>query len=75
MYEFKGGKDQITTFIQQHDQQAGIQHLGFTCTVNIKDAVRMTQRRGAQYLTPMPKYYLKVSVGSFDWLRFLGSSR
>jgi hypothetical protein len=53
-------KDQITTFIAQHNNQAGVQHLGFTCVKDIKDVVRITKANGAQFLTPCADYYLKV---------------
>ncbi len=57
-----GSTDQITTFITQHKNQAGIQHLGFTCMKNIKDIVRITKKNGAQFLTPCINYYLKVCI-------------
>lgn len=54
-------KDQITSFITQHKNQSGIQHIGFVCADNIKDAVRTTKANGAQFLSPLAGYYLKVS--------------
>lgn len=59
---FKDSRDQITTFITQHNNQAGIQHLGFTCIKNINDAVRVAKANGAQFLTPCANYYLKVTI-------------
>ena len=56
-----GSKDQITNFITHHNHQAGIQHIGFMCTSDIKDAVRTTKANGAQFLQPCREYYLKVS--------------
>ena len=52
--------DQITKFIAHHNHQAGIQHIGFTCLSDIKDAVRIARLQGAQFLIPSPHYYLKV---------------
>jgi 4-hydroxyphenylpyruvate dioxygenase-like putative hemolysin len=52
--------DQITRFIAQHHCQAGIQHLGFSCINNIKETVRLTRTRGAQFLTPLAEYYFQV---------------
>jgi 4-hydroxyphenylpyruvate dioxygenase-like putative hemolysin len=49
-------------FINQHNNQAGVQHLGFTCVNNIKDVVRITKDNGAQFLTPCASYYLKVWI-------------
>ncbi len=54
--------DQITTFITQHKNQAGIQHIGFTCMKNIKDVVRITKTNGAQFLIPCKNYYFKVCI-------------
>lgn len=62
----KDTPDQITTFIRQHKGQAGIQHLGFSCFADIKDAVRRTKLDGAQYLAPMSQYYLRVSFSCND---------
>ncbi|CAF4704260.1 unnamed protein product [Rotaria sp. Silwood1] len=55
--------DQITIFIAQHKNQAGVQHLGFKCVDNIKDVVRITKANGAQFLSPLTNYYLKENNG------------
>jgi len=55
--------DQITTFISQHQNQAGLQHIGFSCTKNIKEVVRITKANGAQFLSPCSNYYLKENNG------------
>ena len=57
---FKDSTDQITNFITRHNHQAGIQHIGFTCLNDIKDAVRIARVQGAQFLIPSPQYYFKV---------------
>ncbi|UJR21201.1 hypothetical protein I4U23_024298 [Adineta vaga] len=56
-------RDQITTFIAQHQNQAGIQHIAFTCINNIKDTVRITKANGAQFLQACEDYYLKENNG------------
>ncbi|CAF4047605.1 unnamed protein product, partial [Rotaria magnacalcarata] len=61
---FPGSSDQIATFINKHKGQAGIiQHMGFTCTDNIKHAVRITKANGAQLLSRLADYYLQENNG------------
>ncbi|CAM4787906.1 unnamed protein product [Rotaria magnacalcarata] len=60
---FPGSADQITTFLNKHKGQAGIQHMGFTCTDNIKHAVRITKANGAQFLSRLADYYLQENNG------------
>ncbi|CAF2411176.1 unnamed protein product [Rotaria sp. Silwood2] len=55
--------DQIRTFIAQHKNQAGVQHVGFKSVNNIKDVVRITKANGAQFLSPLGNYYLNENNG------------
>ncbi|CAF0911291.1 unnamed protein product [Adineta steineri] len=56
--------DQITTFIKNHNDQGGIQHMAFTCVNNIKHAVRTAKVHGAEFLTPCVDYYLQENNGT-----------
>ena len=71
-------KDQITNFIARHQNQAGLQHIGFTCSFGIKDAVRTASANGAQFLRPNISYYSKVRAAcspvAISSLSFLAST-
>jgi 4-hydroxyphenylpyruvate dioxygenase-like putative hemolysin len=62
-YFHSDSTDQITTFISQHQNQAGLQHIGFFCMKNIKEVVRITKTNGAQFLSPCLNYYFKENNG------------
>lgn len=55
--------DQIKRFLSQHQNQSGIQHIGFLCAKNIKESVRIAKINGAEFLTPCSDYYLKENNG------------